>query len=359
MVDKKLLFSLIVLFSLFVIASLFVYMKPEITGFAVIESYITEADCVGAGYTWENLTEENCTVVTICINETIEQCECSEYEIINETTNETECVNWSSCINEICDEEEDCTIVVTGGQCVGDICDSEHLSLCNESECDNLNYYWYNGVCNSEEQCILDCSEKECGDDGCGGSCGDCNSGYECEDGDCVEEEANEENETDETEETETISESESFFTGATVETTEEICSPDWSCTEWSECINETQSRTCEDINSCGSEEGKPAILQSCVLPETCFDGIKNQNETGVDCGGVCEKKCSFFTIVGSVINIPVQTGKQFFAENKTRSFIIVGILVLITGGFVTIRVLKKKNLLVKILPKKFIPEKN
>ncbi len=37
MVDKKLLFSLIVLFSLFVIASLFVYMKPEITGFAVFE----------------------------------------------------------------------------------------------------------------------------------------------------------------------------------------------------------------------------------------------------------------------------------------------------------------------------------
>jgi hypothetical protein len=25
---------------------------------------------------------------------------------------------------------------------------------------------------------------------------------------------------------------------------------------------------------------------------ETCFDGLKNQNEKGVDCGGVCQKEC-------------------------------------------------------------------
>jgi hypothetical protein len=25
---------------------------------------------------------------------------------------------------------------------------------------------------------------------------------------------------------------------------------------------------------------------------ETCFDGLKNQNEEDVDCGGVCFKKC-------------------------------------------------------------------
>jgi hypothetical protein len=25
------------------------------------------------------------------------------------------------------------------------------------------------------------------------------------------------------------------------------------------------------------------------LAAETCFDGIKNQNETGVDCGGICK----------------------------------------------------------------------
>jgi len=363
MVDKKVLFSLIVLFSLFAIASLFVYMKPEITGFASFEpitDYTNEADCLANNYTWVNETELQCPTdlvnVTIggnCANITYSNeadCLANNYTWVNET--ELQCPT-------------DLVNVTIDGTCFGeviepaDVCDSEHLDLCNETECNNLNYSWYGSVCNLEEQCISDCSGKECGDDGCGGSCGDCGSDYECEGGVCVEEEEDEENETDETEEIETTSESDSIFTGATVETKEEICSPDWNCTEWSGCINGTQDRTCEDVNNCGSEEGKPEILQSCVLPETCFDGMKNQDETGIDCGGVCEKRCSIFTIVGSVINIPVQTGKQFFAKNKIKSFIAVGILVLITGGLVTVRVLRKKKLLSKILPKKLLPEKN
>lgn len=28
--------------------------------------------------------------------------------------------------------------------------------------------------------------------------------------------------------------------------------------------------------------------------PQTCFDGVKNQNEGDVDCGGICAKLCSF-----------------------------------------------------------------
>ncbi len=35
------------------------------------------------------------------------------------------------------------------------------------------------------EECVPDCSDRECGDDGCGGSCGTCLPGYECVDGTC------------------------------------------------------------------------------------------------------------------------------------------------------------------------------
>ncbi len=41
------------------------------------------------------------------------------------------------------------------------------------------------GGCGS--QCVPDCSEKECGDDGCGGSCGSCQDGFLCSNGACVE----------------------------------------------------------------------------------------------------------------------------------------------------------------------------
>jgi len=44
--------------------------------------------------------------------------------------------------------------------------------------------------CNSSgkclEDCIADCSGKVCGNNGCGGSCGSCSSGYNCNDGKCT-----------------------------------------------------------------------------------------------------------------------------------------------------------------------------
>lgn len=40
------------------------------------------------------------------------------------------------------------------------------------------------GVCVA---CTPDCTEKECGDDGCGGFCGTCVEGYSCQDGACAE----------------------------------------------------------------------------------------------------------------------------------------------------------------------------
>ncbi len=41
-------------------------------------------------------------------------------------------------------------------------------------------------------------------------------------------------------------------------------CTESWSCSEWSECINRTQTRTCTDINNCGTEINKPAESQDC-----------------------------------------------------------------------------------------------
>jgi PGF-pre-PGF domain-containing protein len=43
------------------------------------------------------------------------------------------------------------------------------------------------------------------------------------------------------------------------------VCTENWSCTEWGECINGVQTRTCTDINNCGTTKNKPATSQSCV----------------------------------------------------------------------------------------------
>ena len=60
-------------------------------------------------------------------------------------------------------------------------------------------------------------------------------------------------------------------YTGGTVP---ETCEEDWSCTEWSVCADEQQTRACTDQNNCETEENKPAETQACVTePETPPEG--------------------------------------------------------------------------------------
>ncbi len=48
------------------------------------------------------------------------------------------------------------------------------------------------------------------------------------------------------------------------------LCTEDWSCTAWSECIDDKQTRTCVDLNDCNTTENKPTETWSCkiILPE-------------------------------------------------------------------------------------------
>lgn len=66
-------------------------------------------------------------------------------------------------------------------------------------------------------------------------------------------------------------------------------CQENWDCTPWESCtVDGIQTRTCSDLHRCGTERNKPVALQSCTYVATCFDGIQNQGESGVDCGGPC-----------------------------------------------------------------------
>ncbi len=41
-------------------------------------------------------------------------------------------------------------------------------------------------------------------------------------------------------------------------------CVPDWSCIDWSTCVDSLQFRSCSDRNGCGTDAGKPAESQTC-----------------------------------------------------------------------------------------------
>ncbi|MEK6861274.1 MAG: S8 family serine peptidase [Nanoarchaeota archaeon] len=42
------------------------------------------------------------------------------------------------------------------------------------------------------------------------------------------------------------------------------ICTPEWSCDEWSECTDNIQTRNCIDLNNCGTFENKPSEERFC-----------------------------------------------------------------------------------------------
>ncbi|MAG07594.1 hypothetical protein CMI46_02155 [Candidatus Pacearchaeota archaeon] len=43
-------------------------------------------------------------------------------------------------------------------------------------------------------------------------------------------------------------------------------CKENWECNEWEECIEEEQTRNCNDLNQCGTEETKPELVKHCVI---------------------------------------------------------------------------------------------
>lgn len=52
--------------------------------------------------------------------------------------------------------------------------------------------------------------------------------------------------------------------TNGTTPTEPETCTEQWTCSEWGPCIEGVQARTCEDVNSCGTDEDKPLFSQPC-----------------------------------------------------------------------------------------------
>jgi len=63
---------------------------------------------------------------------------------------------------------------------------------------------------------------------------------------------------------------------GSTEETEEETpetaeeqpCQERWICTDWSECVDGKQTRTCEDVNKCGTDNDIPLMVQPCSSKE-------------------------------------------------------------------------------------------
>ena len=98
----------------------------------------------------------------------------------------------------------------------------------------------------AEEVCSPYCEGKECGDDGCGGSCGECEADYDCQDGICVY---------------------------------VPYCG-DGVC-------NDPQGENCEScVDDCACDDGSICFEQACCLPLDCDTADKQCGAWPDGCGG-------------------------------------------------------------------------
>ncbi|MBW3015350.1 tandem-95 repeat protein [Candidatus Woesearchaeota archaeon] len=69
-------------------------------------------------------------------------------------------------------------------------------------------------------------------------------------------------------------------------------CVENWQCTDWGECQPDGyEYRTCTDMSICDQdfwEATRPDEKRECVYTPICTDGVRNGDETGIDCGGSC-----------------------------------------------------------------------
>lgn len=60
-----------------------------------------------------------------------------------------------------------------------------------------------------------------------------------------------------------------------------------WECSEWTGCINETQTRVCNERNNCGGVYGRPETERSCSIDEVTNQiEVENKDLVGEDLKG-------------------------------------------------------------------------
>jgi hypothetical protein len=74
-----------------------------------------------------------------------------------------------------------------------------------------------------------------------------------------------------------------------TIEYGDEGCTESWSCSEWSDCVDNMQTRACTDSNNCGTTVNKPAESQSCSEEENPPGGSPSGSSqtSGTTSGGI------------------------------------------------------------------------
>ena len=175
---------------------------------------LLDADCADGEVCVENVcmpdptcaTDTDCDDNNVCTTDTCTDGVCANAPVDGCCLLDAECAANEVCVENICvpDVQPDCVTdddCADGEVCIGGVClaggPDSCVGLCGgQAEtcyCDDACFEMEDccaDVCDACPEligcCVPDCTGKACGDDGCGGDCGDCEPGFKCENFECV-----------------------------------------------------------------------------------------------------------------------------------------------------------------------------
>jgi len=101
------------------------------------------------------------------------------------------------------------------------------------------------------------------------------------------------------------------------------VCVENWSCTDWSACVGSVQTRTCTDLNECGTEVNKPSESQSCAvtppgggpvggwITPICGNDVCEWGESSENCPEDCPPSISPEAPIVLDIDIGIESGSE------------------------------------------------
>ncbi len=93
-----------------------------------------------------------------------------------------------------------------------------------------------------------------------------------------------------------------------------EVCVEDWQCTEWSNCTDGIQTRVCEDLNDCETEENKPDESQECETEPVlnCSEYMGTDIDCFIDFAGTCKPSNLTYDFTANIVGW-VQTNSYYY----------------------------------------------
>ncbi|MBN2203304.1 MAG: PGF-pre-PGF domain-containing protein [Candidatus Aenigmarchaeota archaeon] len=97
------------------------------------------------------------------------------------------------------------------------------------------------------------------------------------------------------------------------------VCIESWSCTDWSECAADVQTRTCTDSNSCGTTSDKPAESQACEMEAIVAPGGDDFPVFEVSLVAVLIVILILFVLLEVTGHIKLSMFKELFGRKKSH----------------------------------------